>query len=67
MGTKEENWQGFSLTSYERSNYMKGLERQLEKDPEDQELISRVNKSSRDGSGIMTKPLRGDAISKSID
>lgn len=39
-----ENWQGFSLTSYERSNYMKGLERQLEKDPEDQELISRVNK-----------------------
>lgn len=31
-----ENWQGFSLTSYERSNYMKGLERQLEKDPEDQ-------------------------------
>lgn len=22
---------------------------------------------SRDGSGIMTKPLRGDAISKSID
>lgn len=23
--------------------------------------------SSRDGSGIMTKPLRGDAISKSID
>lgn len=27
-----ESWQGFSLTSYERSNYMKGLERQLEKD-----------------------------------
>lgn len=22
-----ENWQGFSLTGYERSNYMKGLER----------------------------------------
>lgn len=22
-----ENWQGFSLTSYERFNYMKGLER----------------------------------------
>lgn len=39
-----ENWQGFSLTSYERSNYMKGLERQLEKDPEDQELILKVRK-----------------------
>ena len=39
-----ENWQGFSLTSYERSNYMKGLERQLEKDPEDQELILKVSK-----------------------
>ena len=35
---------GFSLTSYERSNYMKGLERQLEKDPEDQELILKVSK-----------------------
>lgn len=34
-------WQGFSLTSYERSNYMKGLERQLEKDPE---LILKVSK-----------------------
>ena len=32
------------LTSYERSNYMKGLERQLEKDPEDQELILKVSK-----------------------
>ena len=30
-----ENWQGFSLTSYER---------QLEKDPEDQELILKVSK-----------------------
>ena len=30
-----ENWQGFSLTSYER---------QLEKDPEDQELILKVRK-----------------------
>lgn len=39
-----ENWQGFSLTSHERSNYMKGLERQLEKDPEDQELILKVSK-----------------------
>lgn len=39
-----ESWQGFSLTSYERSNYMKGLERQLEKDPEDQELILKVSK-----------------------
>ena len=39
-----ENWQGFSLTGYERSNYMKGLERQLEKDPEDQELILKVRK-----------------------
>lgn len=39
-----ENWQGFSLTGYERSNYMKGLERQLEKDPEDQELILKVSK-----------------------
>lgn len=29
-----ENWQGFSLTSYER---------QLEKDPEDQELILKVS------------------------
>lgn len=38
------SWQGFSLTSYERSNYMKGLERQLEKDPEDQELILKVSK-----------------------
>lgn len=36
-----ENWQGFSLTGYERSNYMKGLERQLEKDPE---LILKVRK-----------------------
>lgn len=36
-----ENWQGFSLTSYERFNYMKGLERQLEKDPE---LILKVSK-----------------------
>lgn len=36
-----ENWQGFSLTGYERSNYMKGLERQLEKD---QELILKVRK-----------------------
>lgn len=34
-----ESWQGFSLTSYERSNYMKGLERQLEK-----ELILKVSK-----------------------
>ena len=34
-----ENWQGFSLTGYERSNYMKGLERQLEKD-----LILKVSK-----------------------
>lgn len=34
-----ENWQGFSLTSYERFNYMKGLERQLEKD-----LILKVSK-----------------------
>ena len=33
--------QGFSLTGYERSNYMKGLERQLEKDPE---LILKVSK-----------------------
>jgi hypothetical protein len=33
-----ENWQGFSLTSYER---IKGLERQLEKDPE---LILKVSK-----------------------
>ena len=39
-----ESWQGFSLTSYERSNYMKGLERQLEKDPEDQELILKVSR-----------------------
>ena len=39
-----ENWQGFSLTSYERSNYMKGLERQLEKDPEDQGFILKVSK-----------------------
>lgn len=39
-----ENWQGFSLTSYERFNYMKGLERQLEKDPEDQELILKVSR-----------------------
>ena len=39
-----ENWQGFSLTSYEHSNYMKGLERQLEKDPEDQELILKMSK-----------------------
>lgn len=39
-----ENWQGFSLTGYERSNYMKGLERQLEKDSEDQELILKVRK-----------------------
>lgn len=39
-----ENWQGFSLTGYERSNYMKGLERQLGKDPEDQELILKVSK-----------------------
>lgn len=39
-----ENWQGFSFTGYERSNYMKGLERQLEKDPEDQELILKVRK-----------------------
>lgn len=38
------DWQGFSLTSYERSNYMKGLERQLEKDPEDQELILKVSR-----------------------
>lgn len=41
---RSESWQGFSLTSYERSNYMKGLERQLEKDPEDQELILEVSK-----------------------
>ena len=34
-----ENWQGFSLTGYERSNYMKGLERQLEKDPEAEEEV----------------------------
>lgn len=30
------SWQGFSLTSYER---------QLEKDPEDQELILKVSKT----------------------
>ena len=41
-----ENWQGFSLTGYERSNYMKGLERQLEKDPEDQELVQFLHRSS---------------------
>lgn len=40
-----ESWQGFSLTSYERFNYMKGLERQLEKDPEDQELVQFLHRS----------------------
>lgn len=32
------------LPKLRRSNYMKGLERQLEKDPEDQELILKVSK-----------------------
>ena len=37
-------WQGFKLTDYERFNYIKGLKRQLDRNPEDEDLILRVRK-----------------------
>lgn len=36
------NWEGFSLTSHERFDYVKGLKRQLEKSPNNEELIMRI-------------------------
>lgn len=39
-----ENWNGFKLTDYERFNYIKGLKRQLERNPEDEDLILRIRK-----------------------
>lgn len=39
-----ENWNGFKLTTYERFNYIKGLKRQLDRNPEDEDLILRVRK-----------------------
>lgn len=37
-----ENWKGFNLTSHERFDYIQGLKRQLEKNPNDKELAMKI-------------------------
>lgn len=36
------NWNGFKLTAYERFEYIKGLKRQLERNPNDNGLIRQI-------------------------